>query len=349
MPSLPLSDEDRRNKVAVAHLAFARRQNAGVNVSGVFFCTFMKRKIKKLYLIGKSFSNEANDTHVAAYASSAAFFMVLSLIPMLLLVCSIVPFTPISRADLIKMVDMFVPKFLIPYAENTIDEVYDNSFTALSISGLVTLWSAGKSMLAICRGLDSIHHAKIRTNYVFLRIRASIYTVILLAVLLILLLLGVFEKGTVNFVEGYLPAVAGFTPFLSWLKDVLIFIATFLFFLAMFTFLPNRKLKANTQIVGALFTALSWSVFSYIFSIYVSRFAVYSVYGSMTTIAFTMFWFYCLFYLLFLGALIGRFLEPATQYLANESAVGRRKRERKKDRLIKDAVKATQKAGERIN
>ena len=103
-------------------------------------------------------------------------------------------------------------------------------------------------------------------------------------------------------------------------------------FLAIYTFLPNKKLRAKDQLIGAVFSAFTWSIVSIIFSFYVSRFAAYSIYGSMTTIALTLLWFYCLFTVLFMGALIGRFLEPATQYLRNESLLNRRKSERKEQR-----------------
>ena len=39
-----------------------------------------------------------NEHHISAYASSAAFFTFLSLIPMLLLLISAIPYTPITKA-----------------------------------------------------------------------------------------------------------------------------------------------------------------------------------------------------------------------------------------------------------
>jgi membrane protein len=103
-----------------------------------------------------------------------------------------------------------------------------------------------------------------------------------------------------------------------------------LFFTALFTWIPSVKLDWKTQITGAAFVSLAWSVFSYVFSVYVSNFAGNSIYGNMTTIVMLMLWFYFIFYLLFMGALISKFLEPATEFMLKRM---REKRlERRKNR-----------------
>ena len=93
-----------------------------------------------------------------------------------------------------------------------------------------------------------------------------------------------------------------------------------LFFTALFTWIPSVKLDWKTQIVGACFSAVAWSGFSYVFSLYVNRLDTNSIYGNMTTIAIMLLWFYFLFYLMFLGALISRFLSPATEFMIKKRA-----------------------------
>ena len=88
-----------------------------------------------------------------------------------------------------------------------------------------------------------------------------------------------------------------------------------MFFLLLFTYIPNKKIDWKTQVVGAVFVAITWSGFSYAFSVYVKYFSGTSIYGSMSIIAILMLWFYFGFYLLFLGALLSKFLMPATEFL----------------------------------
>lgn len=286
--------------------------------------------MKKIMLLWKKFSMEINECHISAYAASAAFFMFLSLIPILLLVCSIVPYTPITEADLMEGMAQILPTSLVPLAVSTIADVYDKSPAVISVSALVTVWSAGKGMLAIIRGLNAIHRATKPQNYIFQRIRASIYTVIMLVMILISLLLGVFGETIGNMLKRRFPDIISIKPLFSNLRILLILAVLMLFFTALFTWIPSVKLDWKTQITGAAFVSLAWSVFSYVFSVYVSNFAGNSIYGNMTTIVMLMLWFYFIFYLLFMGALISKFLEPATEFMLKRM---REKRlERRKNR-----------------
>lgn len=276
--------------------------------------------MKKAIVLWKKFTTEIKECHISAYASSAAFFMFLSLIPMLLLVCAILPYTPITEANLMEAVAAVVPTAIIPLAVNTVVEVYDKSPAVISISALVTIWTAGKGMLAITRGLHSIHKTNPEQNYFIQRLRACVYTVFLVIMILLSLLLGVFGESIGNTLSHSVPDISGFKPLFSNLRMLLILAVLMLFFTALFTWIPAVKLEWKTQIVGACFSALSWSAFSYVFSIYVNRFATNSIYGNMSTIAIMMLWFYFLFYLMFLGALISRFLSPATEFMIKKRA-----------------------------
>lgn len=292
--------------------------------------------MRKLVLLWKKFSEEINECHISAYAASAAFFMFLSMIPILLLVCSVIPYTPITEADLMEGLAQVLPTSLVPLAVSTVEDVYDKSPAIISVSALVTIWSAGKGMLAIIRGLNAIHRAVKPQNYFFQRIRASIYTIILLVMILVSLLLGVFGEAIGNVLERKVPEIASFTPLFSNLRILIVLAVLMLFFTALFTWIPSVKLDWKTQIVGASFVSIAWSIFSFVFSIYINRFAKNSIYGNMTTVAMLMIWFYFVFYLLFMGALISKFLEPATEFLIKRAD---EKRQIKAEAKRRDRIK----------
>lgn len=294
--------------------------------------------MKKLVIIIKNFTTQINKCHVSAYAASASFFMFLSLIPILLLVCSILPYTPVTEADLMELMAQILPVSLVPLAVSTVADVYDKSPAIISVSAVVTIWSAGKGMLAIIRGLNAIHGNTVKQNYIVQRIRASIYTVILLVMILISLLLGVFGETIGNVLERRLPGIMTFSPLFSNLRILVILAVLMLFFTALFTWIPSVKLDFRTQIVGAAFVSLAWSVFSLVFSVYINRFAGSSIYGNMTTVAMLMLWFYFGFYLLFMGALISKFLQPATEYLLR-CASRKRRRHSKRHRQALETAK----------
>ena len=50
--------------------------------------------MKKAYLLIKRFNRKLRHDDMSAYASSIAFFLFLSLIPLLILICFLIPYTP---------------------------------------------------------------------------------------------------------------------------------------------------------------------------------------------------------------------------------------------------------------
>lgn len=271
--------------------------------------------IWKFITIGRKFAREVNRKHISAYASSCAFFLFLSLIPILLLVCAIMPYTNLTAATLVVYLREILPPIVEPVAESMVYEVYDRSVTFISLSALGALWSAGKGTLALLRGLNVIHGVEETRNYVFLRIRASIYTlVMLLAVLFSLTIVGL-GKYVVNLLVSYVPRMQYFLEFLLGIRHVFTVFILEIVFIFIFTWLPNGKVKWRNQIPGALVVGAGWTGFSAVFSFYVGKFAAFSMYGSMATVIVLMLWLYICMYIILLGALINQFLEPATEFL----------------------------------
>lgn len=271
--------------------------------------------IWKFITVGKNFAREVNRNHISAYASSCAFFLFLSLIPILLLVCAIMPYTNLTAATLVVYLKEILPPIVEPVAESMVYEVYDRSIAFISLSALGALWSAGKGTLALLRGLNVIHGVKETRNYVFLRIRASIYTLImLLAVLFSLMIVGL-GKYVADLLVSYVPKMQYFLEFLLSIRHVFTVFILEIVFILIFTWLPNGKVKWRNQIPGALVVGAGWTGFSAVFSFYVGKLAAFSMYGSMATVIALMLWLYICMYIILLGALINQFLEPATEFL----------------------------------
>ena len=55
---------------------------------------------RRLLFIGYDFGKHMGRKNISAYAASTAFFIFLSLIPALMLLCSLLPYTPITEANL---------------------------------------------------------------------------------------------------------------------------------------------------------------------------------------------------------------------------------------------------------
>ena len=72
--------------------------------------------------------------------------------------------------------------------------------------------------------------------------------------------------------------------------------------------MPARRLRYKAQWPGAIFCAVSWSVFSVIFSVYVSVSNRFGAYGVIGTVIVAMIWLYYCFYFLLLGGYINHYI-----------------------------------------
>ena len=98
-----------------------------------------------------------NTHHTGAYAAQAAYFFVLSLIPIFLLLITMVQYTPVTMNDVMELVLPVFPDTVSPLIRSVIVQVYTKSNGFIPFTLLVALWSAGKGVLSVTYGLNCIY------------------------------------------------------------------------------------------------------------------------------------------------------------------------------------------------
>ncbi len=265
--------------------------------------------IGRIYRILTGFGRQMTRANVSAYASSCAFFLFLSLIPILILICSLLPFTPIQKSDLLKVVEM-MPQPIIPLMLALIESVYNSTIGIVSAAAVVMIWSAGKGVLALMRGLNAMNGVVEDRNYIVQRLIASFYTLVMLILLVGTLTIMVFGNVLVDFITRTIPALRDLFHLFLYLRIPFTWFILSVFFTMMYAYIPNCKLKLRSQIPGAVFTSVSWNIFSWGFSVYIEKFNGLNMYGSLTTVVIMMLWLYMCLYLFLAGAHINRFVAP---------------------------------------
>ncbi len=273
------------------------------------------KKVRDIYRRIMNVSADIAENHMGAYAAQTAYFFMLCMIPIILLLLTMVQYTPVTKADVMTAVIQVFPASVDSLITSIVNQVYNQSTGIIPITIIVALWSAGKGVLAMTSGLNCIYGCRETRNYIFLRIRATIYTVMFIIVIILLLVLSVFGNTLNLFIAGHI-------PFLKKISDWLIMSRTFItptvlvvFSLMIYRFLPNRRGRFRDQLPGAMFAAVGWMVVSWVFSIYLDVFEGFSsMYGSLTTIVLIMLWMYFCMYCILLGAemnvlLVGKIFE----------------------------------------
>ncbi len=269
----------------------------------------------KLNIIMRDFTAQMKKQNISAYAASTAFFLFLSLVPMLIMVCTIIPYTPLTEKNLVELVTDITPDMMDPLAQSLIAEVYDKSAGILSIAVVATVWSAGKGVLALMRGLNAINGVDEERNYLAVRMVASFYTVVMLIVLILSLFIMVFGNQLVNFALHRIPQLQVIVSFLMHFRFLFVWMVLTVLFAMIYAFVPDKKLRFREQIPGATFAAVVWSVFSWGFSVYVSSTGSYSIYGSLSIIIIVMIWLYFCTYIIMIGAYLNRYFRPVNKAL----------------------------------
>jgi membrane protein len=245
--------------------------------------------------------------HISTYAASASFFIITAIFPLLMLTMSIISYTPLDAQSFLDMVSNLMPSSFQPLFYSIAESTKTSSMTTLSVSLVVILWSAAKSMLGLLDGLNAIADVNDTRNFVFKRIVCIGYMLLLILGLMFNLALRVFGQHILSLLEKDLPRLASIFSALMDFRGLTLFLVMGLVFVLIYTFFPNKKMRVYMQVPGALFASLAWMAFSSLFSIYVNNVSSFSVlYGSLGMMIMVMLWLYFCMSIVFIGAVINR-------------------------------------------
>ncbi len=265
---------------------------------------FVRNASKLIY----RFMVKMRNDRVRAHSAEAAFFIIMSVFPILMLLLTLIQFTPLTQEEVVMTIEQITPFETSGLLKPVVSSVFSQSPALLSWSAIVAVWVAGKGVMGLTDGLNSIYRIEETRNYFLLRFRAACYTVVLVVALAISLGVLVFGYTIQTYFSKWFPFLKKFSDMMMLPTAIALVMLVFLF-LMMYMFLPNRRRKFRAQIPGAIFTSVAWAVFSYAFSIYLDYAVNMSViYGSLTTLVVVMLWLYFCMYLFFLGAEINHYL-----------------------------------------
>ena len=166
--------------------------------------SIMKR-LKDIYQKITGITAGFNEDHVGAYAAQSAYFFMLCMIPIILLLLTMVQYTPVTKADVMTAVIQVFPSSVENLITSIVNQVYNQSTGVIPVTIVVALWSAGKGVLAMASGLNCIYRCRETRNYIVLRIRATFYTVLFIVVIILLLVLSVFGNTLNLFIAEHIP------------------------------------------------------------------------------------------------------------------------------------------------
>ena len=252
---------------------------------------------------------------VNVYAAYAAYFILLSVFPAIMLLISILQLTSISASELETLLKGLVPESLGGLVAYMVKELFaSNSMAVLSLSAAAALWMSSKGVYSLHRGLNKVYNQGITRSSLAVRLECTLFTLLLLAALQVTVVLQMLRQDVLVSMEDQGWQVTSLLYRLLALRLPISFLLLTLLFDGLYCIFPHRKERFLDSLPGAAAAGALWIGFTKLFTLYVEHFGNYSLYyGSLSTIAMAMLWLYVCMLILFCGGMLNCAIKISAQ------------------------------------
>ena len=224
-----------------------------------------------------------------------AFFLVITLIPLIALIATLAAFLSISTES--------IRIAIVEYVPGGIADILNSIIKGNGINFNIIVFFASAFLLAS----NEIYKAQPR-NILSRRLKAIAMTFILISLFLFLFLIPVFGSSLLEIVRrgtGNNTIIRIIQEMFKILKYPLILLILFTNIKLMYVIAPDQKIPSRTANKGAIFTTIGWVLSTEIFTFYIEKFSKYDLfYGSISNILVLLLWVYLLSYIFVLGMVI---------------------------------------------
>lgn len=234
-----------------------------------------------------------------------AFFLVLSIFPILILVGVIASFFSISMGTVIEVITEALPievvNLMVPLLEG---KGFDTNVGISMVTGFVLASNGAHSIILASNALYGFPHAELLKR----RIKSLFIIILMIALFVFTLIVLAFGdiilKQILSLINSESLATWIYQAFL-YTRWPLAMLIMFISIKLIYTMAPDWQILSKYTTKGALFTTTGWVLATLIYSYYASHFSNYDLfYGGLSNIVILMIWIYALSYILVVGIAI---------------------------------------------
>lgn len=194
--------------------------------------------------------------YVGTHAASTAFFVFMSIIPLLILYVSLVPTSGLSQQEMALVLCDMVPDALDDLVTTLVNEAYEKSGLGFSLSLLTLFWTASQGASELRGGLNAMYDIEEDRNRVAVAAISIFFIVALLATLTFVLSL-VFSGVIDRVMAVIVPSSHAQDLMMTTFQSIAVFAIGTLEFAACYTFLTAGKRGFRAQLPGAVLAAVA--------------------------------------------------------------------------------------------
>ncbi|GAB6257850.1 MULTISPECIES: YihY/virulence factor BrkB family protein [Bacillaceae] len=250
----------------------------------------MNKSIK----FSKKLIKEIKEDRVTGLAAEQAYYYLLALFPLLILLLSLLPYLNIDIQTALDTIKTFMPAETMEVIEkNIINILSERNGGLLTFGFLGTIWSASNGMNAFIHSMNIAYDVEETRNFIKARFISIALTLGLVVAFIVMLGLPVFGKVIIDLLQQVIPIPEETQIIFSFLRWVIAVVVISLVLTFLYRFAPNKSFPIKHVIPGAVTATVLWLGISLGFSFYVSNFANYSsTYGSLGGVIILMLWLY---------------------------------------------------------
>ncbi|WP_368250857.1 YihY/virulence factor BrkB family protein [Enterococcus sp. 2201sp1_2201st1_B8_2201SCRN_220225] len=239
-------------------------------------------ELKRLLTISKQ---RFSDAELGNSSVVVAYYLLLSLFPLLIAVGNLLPFFQIDPNSILPYLKNVMPGEIYTFLGPAIHSLLtQGSGGLLSISALAAVWSASKSINALQGAMNKAYGVDNRDNFIVVRIVSVLILLLLLAGgLSATLVLGV-GKAVLDALQpifGFSGDIINTFQTFKWPATIL---ALLLIMTVIYWLVPNARVRFVSAFPGAVVATLGWLLLGQLFGLYTRFFAAkvsgYQIIGS---------------------------------------------------------------------
>lgn len=246
---------------------------------------------------------QASDSELTSVA--VAYYWLISIFPLLLVVVNILPYFQIPVANFLKVVNEFLPDTMYDVVAKIITEVLTQPSTGLlSFAVLSALWTFSKSMNFLQKAFNKAYGVAKSRGLIYQQLMSLLVSFGLQILFALALFLSVFGRMLLNLIKSD-------SPIFDYLQDLtgpLVYALIFAILVMLYYFLPNVKVRRIRYVLpGSVFVLLTLVLLLNIFSVYINNYVNHLVdvrFFSSVVVVVMMFWFILIAKILIVGAVI---------------------------------------------
>ncbi len=270
----------------------------------------MRKKNKSLpkppsYLSIPSDIYKRFNTHKIAYTGGQiAYFFILSFLPFVIFLNSLIASFNISYSLAISVLEPFVPAQVAKFIGNYLEHINTKSDTSiLSVGIVLALFSSSTAVRSLSFSFNRAYGVEQKRGF-FSNIFFSMVFMLCFALIIVTLIIFIaFGNDLVHQALSKMSFRFIVIDLFSIWRWITLSVILFIAFSLMYKFLTSAKVKLRETIWGTLFAIVGFYVSTWLLSLYVNNIAPQSVlYGSIGSVILLLLWMYIIGIVLILGA-----------------------------------------------